>query len=241
MPCVGPAKAGEASASPRSPEGSALTAPDRSPAGPRPEAAHTTKKLSVGILREVARTAYHLPDRLLHPLRRRRVERALRRGEPPDKVLFVCLGNICRSPYAGKALERALSDSSPATEVVSAGFVGPDRRSPAAARQVAEERGLDLSEHRSRPLSDELLEASDLIFVMDRVQQRALRRRTDRDDVFVLGDLDPAWAGRRTIRDPVEQPREVFEEVYGRIDRCVERLASLLDRGADGSWSGDVG
>lgn len=189
----------------------------------------------MGILRDAVRSVYHLPDRLLHPLRRRRVERALRRAELPGKVLFVCLGNICRSPYAEKALERALSDASSATEVVSAGFIGPDRPSPAAARQVAEARGLDLSEHRSRPLSDELLDASDLVFVMDRVQQRALRRRTDRDDVFVLGDLDPAWAGRRTIRDPVEQPPEVFEEVYGRIDRCVERLASLLDRDSGGS------
>lgn len=191
----------------------------------------------MGILRDAARTVYHLPDRLLHPLRRRRVERALRRAGRPDKVLFVCLGNICRSPYAEKALERALSDSTVATEVLSAGFIGPDRRSPAAARQVAEERGLDLTEHLSRPLSDELLEASDLIFVMDRVQQRALTRRTDRDDVFVLGDLDPVWAGRRTIRDPVEQPPEVFEEVYGRIDRCVERLATLLNRRADPSGS----
>lgn len=234
-------KAGEASASPRSPEGFALTAPDRRRLDPDILRSHPTKTLSVGILRDAARKIYHLPDRLLHPLRRRHVERALRRGEPPDRVLFVCLGNICRSPYAEQALERALSDASAATEVVSAGFIGPDRRSPAAARQVAEERGLDLYEHLSRPLSDELLETSDLIFVMDRVQQRALRRRTERDDVFVLGDLDPEWAGRRTIRDPVEQPPEVFEEVYGRIDRCVERLASLLDRGVDRSESGGVG
>lgn len=239
-PCARPAKAVEASASPRSPEG-IRPAPDRPPAESRPEAPHTTKKLSVGILRDVARTVYHLPDRLLHPLRRRRLERALRGDESPERVLFVCLGNICRSPYAEKALERALSDASPATEVVSAGFIGPDRRSPAAARQVADERGLDLSEHLSRSLSDELLDASDLIFVMDPVQQRALRRRTDRDDVFILGDLDPVWAGRRTIRDPVEQPPEVFEEVYERIDRCVERLTPLLIRGADGSGEGGAG
>jgi protein-tyrosine phosphatase len=195
----------------------------------------------VGSLRDAARTVYHLPDSLLHPVRRRRVERALRRGEIPGKVLFVCLGNICRSPYAEKALEQALPDAAAATEVVSAGFIGPDRPSPAAARQVAEGHGLDLSEHRSQPLSDELLDASDLIFVMDRVQQRALRRRTDRDDVFVLGDLDPVWAGRRTIRDPVEQPPEVFEEVYGRIDRIVERLAAVLDRDAGRSGGATSG
>ncbi|MFW6198539.1 MAG: low molecular weight phosphatase family protein, partial [Acidobacteriota bacterium] len=117
----------------------------------------TLTKLDVGTLHDAARAVYHLPDRLLHPLRRRRVERFLRRLERPETVLFVCLGNICRSPYAEKALERALSDSTDVTEVVSAGFIGPDRRSPEAARQVAEGRGLDLSGHVSRSLSDDML------------------------------------------------------------------------------------
>lgn len=181
----------------------------------------------MSFLRDLARRVYHLPDRLLHPVRRRRLERRLRTSNPPGAVLFVCLGNICRSPYAEKALERATSGSPWTPAVASAGFLGPDRPSPEGARAVARSRGLDLSEHRSRQLSGELMATSDLIFVMDAVQARAIRRKSGRDDVFLLGDLDPVWSGRRAIRDPVEQPREVFEEVYDRIDRAVARLAAL--------------
>lgn len=179
------------------------------------------------VLVELARGIYHFPDRALHPFRRRRLERRLRDRSPPDKVLFVCLGNICRSPYAEKTLVRATSKGPWSPAVVSAGFIGPGRPSPDTARMVARERGLDLSEHRSRQLTDELLVGSDLVFVMDVAQRRAITRRTGRRDVFLLGDLDPSWSGRRAICDPIEQPRAVFEEVYDRIDRITRRLATL--------------
>lgn len=179
-------------------------------------------------LRDVARATFHLPDRILHPLQRRRLERRLRREDVPDTLLFVCLGNICRSPYAEKAFERASAGWSRSPRAVSAGFVGPDRPSPETAREVAQARGVDLSGHRSRQLTGDLLAAATVVFVMEPVQRKAIRRKTGRDDVHLLGDLDPQWAGRRAIRDPVEQPREVFEEVFERIDRIVERLAWLL-------------
>lgn len=179
-------------------------------------------------LTDFARSVYHLPDRLLHPLRRWRLERRLRAAPTPATVLFVCLGNICRSPYAERALERGATDTSWTPTVVSAGFVGPDRPSPEAARLVARDRGLDLTGHRSRRLTSELLAESDLIFVMDVVQRRAIRRKTGSDRVFLLGDLDPVWSGRRAIRDPVDQPQDVFRDVYERIDRTMARLTQIV-------------
>lgn len=182
---------------------------------------------NVNVLFELARRIYHLPDRALHPFRRLRLERRLLARRPPGKILFVCLGNICRSPYAEKALVRATSKGPWSPAVFSAGFIGPGRPSPDTARMVARERGLDLSAHRSRQLTDEMLVGSDLVFVMDVAQRRVITRRTGRTNVFLLGDLDPSWSGRRAIRDPIEQPREVFERVYARIDRITRRLATL--------------
>jgi hypothetical protein len=46
--------------------------------------------------------------------------------------------------------------------------------------------------------------------------------------VLVLGDLDPEPIETRVIRDPVEQPKEVFELSYSRIERCVEELARAV-------------
>jgi protein-tyrosine phosphatase len=142
-------------------------------------------------------------------------------------VLFVCHGNICRSPYAAAAARRLLP---PTVRVGSAGFVGPDRPSPPEAVAVAGERGIDLAPHRSQVIQMEHLREVDLVVVMDALQRHRLvnSRPELRGRVVLLGDLDPRPVTRRTIPDPVEQPAEVFRACYDRIDRCVGALA--------GSW-----
>jgi hypothetical protein len=47
---------------------------------------------------------------------------------------------------------------------------------------------------------------------------------------MVLGDFDPAPVEARTIRDPVDQRRDVFDQVYERIARCVREFGSVVDR-----------
>ncbi len=107
----------------------------------------------------------------------------------------------------------------------------PGRQPPSFAREVARERGLDLSEHRSVVLDEGLVGWADLVLVMDRRQARWVRRRFGaRVPVAVLGDLDPGRPEARTIRDPVEQPREVFEKVYDRIEACCSEFFAALTR-----------
>lgn len=175
-------------------------------------------------LRRLARTVRHGPDRLLHPLRRRIWTRRLAARGLPSSVLFICHGNICRSPYAAGAFLRALPDSErDRVEVSSAGFIGPGRGSPPTALRVAERRGVDLTAHRSRLVSAKAVERTDLVVVMDTTQRRKILRRCriDADRVLLLGDLDPEPIERRAIRDPVERGETVFEASYGRIDRCI--------------------
>jgi len=95
---------------------------------------------------------------------------------------------------------------------------------------VAARRGVDLSTHRSKLLVADLASSTDLILVMDPMQRRFVCDRFGRQprDVVVLGDLDPLSAETRTIRDPVEQPREAFEESYSRIERCVAEFVNTL-------------
>ena len=50
-----------------------------------------------------------------------------------------------------------------------------------------------------------------------------------RATVFMLGDLDGAWAGERAMPDPWGHPREAFEQAFDRIDGCIDRIASLLE------------
>lgn len=176
--------------------------------------------------RRAARWVRRLPDRLLHPRRRRRARERLSGGARSDgPVLFICHGNICRSPYAEKVLAR---EARGRLAVTSAGLMGPDRPSPETARQVAAERGVDLEAHRSRLVTTELLRSACLVVVMEPYQARALHDRHGFRRSLVLGDLDPEPVERRPIRDPIFRPPELFREVYDRIDRCVDEMLDAM-------------
>lgn len=142
-------------------------------------------------------------------------------------VLFLCLGNVCRSPYAAASFGRM----APAVKVDSAGFIGPGRSADDRAREVAKERGLDLSAHISKVVTASLVRAWDLIVVMDpRQRSELLRNLPPSCPVIVLGDLDPYAQGRRTILDPWGKAPEVFRDTFDRIDRCLGEMLGYVIR-----------
>jgi protein-tyrosine phosphatase len=184
--------------------------------------------------RRPARWLRRLPDRLLHPLRRRRARRTLLAHRKLAGLLVLCHGNICRSPYATAVLRRGLDAAGRhEVRVDSAGFIGPGRPPPLIALQVAARRGYDLASHLSSLVAGEALPAYDLILVMDRAQRRWLHRLAPRGHslVLLLGDFDPLAVVTRAIPDPVSGPPELFETVYDRIDRCVAALLNALQGG----------
>jgi low molecular weight protein-tyrosine phosphatase len=176
------------------------------------------------LLRHVRRT----PERLLHPLRRRKALEALRARTRPKTLLVICHGNICRSPFAAGFLRRTLAPVGIA--VHSAGFIGFNRPAPPEALAAAERHGLSLSDHRSRPVTADLARNADLIIVMEPSQGRTIMERFGRRpaDIVILGDLDPLPVETRTIRDPVNDDREVFDQVYARVARCARELVTVL-------------
>lgn len=168
------------------------------------------------------------PERLLHPLRRRNALETLRGRSRPKTLLVLCHGNICRSPLAAALLSRELAPLG--IDVQSAGFIAFNRPAPAEAVAAAERHGVDLSDHRSRLLTADVVRAADLIVVMDTAQRRLVCERFGcrPTAVVVLGDFDPAPVQTRTIRDPVNESRTVFDQVYERIARCVREFANTL-------------
>lgn len=190
--------------------------------------------MSAGKVRRAARALRRLPERLLHPKRRRQALRQLTQNGAPKVVLVVCHGNICRSPYAAALLRRALSErAQDGVRVESAGFAGSGRSCPATAVAVAVTKGVDLARHRSQSLNQKTVGAADLVVVMDDEQRGAMRRRfaCRNEHVLVLGDLDPEPIDTRAIEDPVEQSPIVFERSYSRIERCVRALAAAVAAG----------
>lgn len=186
--------------------------------------------------RGIARVAKHAPDRLLHARRQRRALQLLQSRALPRSILFVCSGNVCRSPYAEASFRRRLAHGlSPLTvdmRVESAGFFGPGRPPPPEALEAARRLGVDLSQHKSQLLTRELVQRTDLVLVSEAPQASELRRRfgASKEQIVVLGDLDPGTIDTRTICDPWEQRIDVFLASYQRIDRCLDVLAVTLAR-----------
>ena len=135
-------------------------------------------------------------------------------------LLFVCLGNICRSPFAEQLALREL----PADRRASSAGHYPDtgRRTPPGAVAVARRFGVDLRPHRSRFLSRKLLERADAVFVCDEQNHRAIAAMHPwaLERTHFLGALSPD--GPLTIRDPFGGTAARYETAYLQIAAAIE-------------------
>jgi protein-tyrosine phosphatase len=158
----------------------------------------------------------------------------------PVRLLFVCLGNICRSPTA-EGVMRALVDReqlADAIELDSAGtgswHVGspPDERAAHAARS----RGLTL-EGRARQVRPSDFETFDLVLAMDRSNMRELLALVPdpslRGRVRMLREFDPASAasGELDVPDPYYGAAGGFEEVLDLVEAACEGLLAEIRSG----------
>jgi protein-tyrosine phosphatase len=152
------------------------------------------------------------------------------------KVLFVCLGNICRSPTAEGVFRHLLAQEAPElrVEIDSAGTAGyhighpPDLRSQRAAHA----RGIDLSGLRARQVSAEDFLRFDLILAMDRdnlEELEAMRPADSRARVQLFLEYAPEL-GRTEVPDPYYGDARGFEEVLNLSAAASRGLIAALQK-----------
>lgn len=136
-----------------------------------------------------------------------------------QKVLMVCLGNICRSPVAEGLLKTHCEQNQLPTTVNSAGITAMVNH-PASENSitVSQKHGVDIQAHRAQQLTQELMIEHDLILVMEEDQKRFLERKYP----FAQGKVQciGRWQ-KRDITDPYRKPIEAFEHMYDNINNCL--------------------
>ncbi len=156
----------------------------------------------------------------------------------PYKILFVCLGNICRSPAAQGVMQHLIDEKglSELFYLDSAGTYGghagelPDHR----MRVHAQRRGYNLT-HRSRRVTGNDFEDFDLIVAMDGSNRRNLEDMAatveESNKIIMMGDYIRHYEHYDHVPDPYYEGAEGFELVLNLLeDACDSLLTAILNK-----------
>lgn len=160
----------------------------------------------------------------------------------PKSFLFVCKGNICRSPFAEHMARNIAGSRRLGTMLFCSGGLEVSTSSPPPeeALRAAREFGVHHGTHRSRAVTYDMVKASDMTLAMELRHFLALRNCFPEftGKIFLLPlfeeDSAPWHRGYRryTIPDPYDKPSEQFLACFRRIAGCLDKLFSEVARRA---------
>ena len=146
------------------------------------------------------------------------------------KLLFVCTGNTCRSPLASAIARRLAAERGRRDIQIDSAGTSPWEGAPASdgALLVGIERQLDLSPHRARQLTREVVQGADIILAMgphhvERIDTLGGARKT-----FLLTDYASHGASARAISDPIGAELEVYRATFDELEREIVRVFDRL-------------
>jgi len=146
-------------------------------------------------------------------------------------VMFVCLGNICRSPLAEgiftyKLDQRDLLDRFVVESSGTSSYHVGEAPDPGSQRVAREELGIDISDQRSQQLGPEHLAQFDYLVAMDRSNRRRateVHSECSESDIYLLRDFDPE-GDDPDVPDPYGGEQSQFDLVYNIVERSTDQL-----------------
>ena len=153
-------------------------------------------------------------------------------------ILFVCTGNVCRSPMAEGLFQRMIAER-PELRVLSAGVSTYPGQPPSAhAVDVLAELGVDISHHRSKPLSEKAVEEADWIVAMTRSHLDSIIYLFPRaaEKVYLLREFEPG-ATSLDVADPIGMGVEAYRTAREIIRNGLPGLMQFIDQDRSGPFS----
>lgn len=140
-------------------------------------------------------------------------------------ILFICTGNTCRSPMAAAVMNKIASENDMDVKADSAGLFAAEGESASdEAVEALKKYAIDLSSHLSKPVTEELINKSDIILTMTSAHKTVLQSVAP-DKVFTIAE----YAGEdEDIPDPfggdLEEYEETAEEIYDLLTDIAEKI-----------------
>ena len=160
------------------------------------------------------------------------------------KILFVCTGNSCRSVMAEGLLRHMMKKKGRTdVQVFSAGISASEGQGASLETvEVMRQEGIDVSGHRSQPVTADLVRRSDLVLCMEDFHQEAVLSLAS--DAASKTHLLKTFHTKRSIldpniADPMGRPKEVYESCFMTIQEAVERVARWLGKESQEAQAGD--
>lgn len=189
------------------------------------------KELAQSVHRVTGGLGSKIGKRVINNNITRRIHMSHMRGKAANSknVLFVCYGNVCRSPFAEYLLRKYIPSLN---KIESAGFFKESgRKPPDEAMSAALKLGIDLSSHRSKEITEDMVNAADIIFVFDYNNYKELtsKYRFAKGRTFFIGSL--LKVEQFFLDDPWGKPDSFFDTVYGNINQALLTLKGWIENG----------